>query len=619
MNSQIGFFPRLYEDELLYSWLARYHFYSPNKSPKISMLDLYNKQSQVAVPDLPANLSVLYNKVADFTNKNLNQLIKDHTFYQYYTMFTSEAHQLKIMEQMKIDSDKSIVHTVTGIAASRVKEKDYFYFCPECFSNDEITIGESYWRLQHQLPGVLVCTRHNCPLQKSTVPFRPHNRHEFVSANSENCSVNLNEVEFTECELDHLLDIAKKIELLFNSLNDGREVDYIGVVKRKLYEKGFLKPSGRVNQRFLSEKFISYYGEELLIQLNSNVDYENSSCWLKAITRKHRKTFHPLRCVLLLNFLENSSVTTPLNHQNVNPFGDGPYPCFNMASSHYNQHVIDKVEVSFCSKTKRPIGLFKCHCGFQYYSNGSEKVNGQFQIRVSRVKEFGHVWKNKLAELINLNEYSFREISRKLGADTSTVIKYSKLLNSKDKNENAIESSLIIEEKRNSWFNLMRKNPDRSVTELRKIKPSLYTYLYRNDKEWLKLNSPQKKVSARRGKSNVNWRERDEFYLVIIEEKIKELLTSEPPTRVTISRIGTELGIRSLLQNKLDKLPNTRALILKKIETIEEFQVRRIKYISNHLLKNDDENISEWKLRKLAGLRNNMGSAVEEIINQITN
>lgn len=52
----LGFFPRLYKDELLYSWFARYHLYSANDGPKQTMEDLFGIQNELAVPDLPVNL-----------------------------------------------------------------------------------------------------------------------------------------------------------------------------------------------------------------------------------------------------------------------------------------------------------------------------------------------------------------------------------------------------------------------------------------------------------------------------------------------------------------------------------------------------------------------------------
>ncbi|UTW70534.1 hypothetical protein KHA80_09255 [Anaerobacillus sp. HL2] len=59
-------------------------------------------------------------------------------------------------------------------------------------------------------------------------------------------------------------------------------------------QKGFSSPNGTINQQHLAEQFLHYYGEEYLSLVQSKVSINNPSCWLKAITRKHRKGFHQL-------------------------------------------------------------------------------------------------------------------------------------------------------------------------------------------------------------------------------------------------------------------------------------------------------------------------------------
>lgn len=615
MTSRIGFFPKLYKDELLYSWLARYHVQSLNEGPKTTMNDLFNKQSQVAVPDMPCNLFNLYIRINDFINISLDELIMKHTFFSYYTRFTSVNNQAKILELMKTGSDKNAIHMATGVMASGIKEKDHFYFCPECVLIDELNLGETYWRLHHQLPGVLVCRLHKCELQKSSVPFRPHNRHEYIAADFDNCVVDNATIKFNERDFYHLLKLTEKFEFLRgDSLSF-----YQSLYKNKLSEHGFMKPSGRIDQRLLSERFNDFYGASLLRTLQSDVNYFDSSCWLKAITRKHRKTFHPIRHLLLLNFLEEIAFSNVGIHRQTNPFGEGPYPCFNKASTHYKQLLIDKVDLSFCSETKQPIGLFKCECGFEYYSKEFQQENGLPQLKISKIKEFGEVWKNKLNKLTSNDPFSFRRVAKKLGVDTKTVIKYYRLSRNTENVEKNIKDKIqILEKKKQDWLKLIEKYLKMNITELRTDNQALYMYLYRNDKEWLQENSPIRKKKRQNRKSNVNWVERDEFYSAIIYEKIEELLKQEPPVRITISKIGTELGIRSFLQKRLNKLPKTQDLINQMVESIESFQIRRVQYISTQLI-NDEGSALDWKIRRLAGLRKNLDDLVENVISQIIN
>ena len=64
-----------------------------------------------------------------------------------------------------------------------------------------------------------------------------------------------------------------------------------------------LKGNNTVNQRKLYEEFISYYGKKFLKQLYSEIDYSKEYNWLKVISRKSKRTSHPLRHLLFINFL----------------------------------------------------------------------------------------------------------------------------------------------------------------------------------------------------------------------------------------------------------------------------------------------------------------------------
>jgi hypothetical protein len=65
--------------------------------------------------------------------------------------------------------------------------------------------------------------------------------------------------------------------------------------------------------------------------------------------------------------------------------------------------------------------------------------------------------------------------------------------------------------------------------------------------------------------------------------------------------IGRETNNLSLLQKHLNKLPQTKKLIEKDYETVEEFQIRRVKYVAEKLRECGE--LVEWKLIKEAGLR----------------
>lgn len=98
----------------------------------------------------------------------------------------------------------------------------------------------------------------------------------------------------------------------------------------------------------------------------------------------------------------------------------------------------------------------------------------------------------------------------------------------------------------------------------------LCTAYSKYDKDWLdtiwlsfeNIESDKKPVK-------IDWNLRDRVYLGLVKEKCKDIYNRIPYQRVTESAIGTELGIRNMLYNNSDKIPDTISYIQKNHETVE--------------------------------------------------
>lgn len=71
------------------------------------------------------------------------------------------------------------------------------------------------------------------------------------------------------------------------------------------------------------------------------------------------------------------------------------------------------------------------------------------------------------------------------------------------------------------------------------------------------------------------------------------------------------IGQLSLIEKLLDKLPKTKTYLDKHLETREQYQIYRIKWACNKLFLENEEQIIEWKVRRLAGLREDLQITVE--------
>jgi len=585
----LAHFPLLYDEEILYSGLARYRIRNGSIGIKQVNQELFGSTNVTATVDLPSHIDALVENLPYGSTLTADKIIHKHTLYTLYKPFLP-AKQAEAVFYLMRGSQGGGIHYKAGITASSVPTPRYLRFCPLCLIEQRKIFGEGFWHRLHQVPGLLVCPKHMLPLSNSSILVPGLNKHQYHAPDEDCCELTPRGINFKAYTLERLALFSQDVEWLLRSilspLDTGRyQKHYLAY----LIEKGWATATGRVFQQELGRSFVGFYGHDLLKTLHSDIDVNSDTHWLASIVRKHRKSFHPIRHLLIMRFLAGSPEKFFSDFNVYLPFGEGPWLCLNAAANHYLEPVIKDLKVTHCADTKRPVGTFSCDCGFIYSRRGPD-MNEKDKYKIGRIKEFGSVWKDKLKSLLADGSLSLRGMGRILNVDTNTIIKYAKTI-SNDFNSLAI-----------------KEVSDRVSTENNARKA-----LENNNRE-----SEKQDITRKAHKSKIpriSWKERDKQILLDIKRTVNEMLSSKgKPKRITISGVGKRLGLRSMLEKKLEKLPLTKAYLLKVAETTEEFQQRRVKWAIKELHSNGEELVS-WKIKRLAGLREPVSSMVEQTIN----
>ncbi|MEK5490740.1 TnsD family Tn7-like transposition protein [Paenibacillus sp. FSL R7-0297] len=567
----LAYFPTLYEDELLYSGIARYHMNSGNKTQKQTIEDLFGDVWVCASADFPSHIGALVSKIDDLYSSE--QLIRDHTLFPYYTHFMSKSRIMQVEMLMKGITDQGAIYANLGLAATKIKTPKYLRFCRECFKA-ESEICEPYWHRSHQLPGVSICPLHKQPLILSDVECSTENhKFEFVALSK------IKEEHFVEVEIDndwieHLIYLAEQSSFLLLSsclrINDHSEY------KSLLYEQGYLTPKGRVKFERLINNFRLFYSDELLRYLNCEVTGVCET-WLHKIIRTPEEIVHPLRHLLIMKFLGDN--TNREEKRSYSPFGDAPWPCLNKAVGHYLLNVIEECAISRCSKTGRPVGTFQCSCGFVYSRTGPDQ-SYEDKYRIGRIKEFGYEWYEKLKE-VNATDSSLRKKAKILGVDPGTIKKQTAMLLSGD----------------------LKVSYKKERTLVKKSKPIITT----------------KNLSDKKQISRVNWSERDILMFEVVRRAVEEIEGMSEPHRITLASIARTSAAKnfSLFLKNINNLPKTKNFTQSKLDTTESYQIRRMLWAADILFELEGS-LAEWKLLKLAGLNFPLKSRVEDMFNYLT-
>jgi hypothetical protein len=433
---------------------------------------------------------------------------------------------------------------------------------------------------------------------------------------------------------EHLIRLAIDVKWVIDNysfINDTKDFreKYLSIMK----ESGLATSTGRVYQAEFLQSFRDCYGDKLLELLQSGIDYNDQDNWVSSIVRKHRKSFHPLRHLLLIQFLTGSTENFFNNQHDYKPFGDGPWLCLNAAAGHYMKPVVKELKITHCMDTKLPVGTFRCSCGFVYSRRGPDTCSKD-RLRIGRIKAFGEVWEKKLQEYIENEQLSMRETARRLNVDTNTIKKYAFTLglnNSWNLKKSGFDCKGIresnnclevnsFEVKRNhyrsKWLDEIANNPELFITDIRKISKGAYTWLYKNDKDWLISNTPRQE-NCINSSNRVDWEARDQEILSQAKKAVnKTLCIDSKPVRLTISRIGKVAGYQALIEKHLDKLPATKEYLSSRAEGITEYQNRRVLWATNQLFNNGEE-LKKWKIIRKAGLKNEELVDVDSVIDSI--
>jgi hypothetical protein len=399
--------PLPYPDELLYSVIARYLTYFPPRGASSAVSALFGGISD-AIVEFPRRLDYF----ADTTNltwgMTSDQIINNHTLFPFYSHFVSPETSSKCVQSMKTGNPLHI-HAHLGITCRvrRVEMPQFMRFCSLCALADIETLGETYWRRQHQLPGVIVCAEHGVALNQSTVLMRPlgpvfRDATQIVTTEQSSPLLDLNKVEIERAKL-----VAVCCNKFLSQGGGNWPTEYVDVAYRKAaITRGFHRGRTRADIKQLLHAITGFYGQKLLRAFGCPAGTRN--IWMETIFQKHQQGFHPLQHALIQVFLDSC----PEKDDPFSKFGNGPWRCPSPISDHSEYFPIKYI----CVRSRRSGGgqyaAARCPCGFSFYFENTSQNDPTLPI-VKQVTNYGAQYQAKAKKMAN-DGFSIQEISKKL-------------------------------------------------------------------------------------------------------------------------------------------------------------------------------------------------------------
>lgn len=581
----ITYFPVPYPDECLYSLIARYHVHTNNRYQAQTINELFKRKIVRASIDLQLHLDEFRENVQTVFEFSTDEIINKFSLWPFYSSFIDAKRHPEIIEAFKARNSQSL-YQKTGFEATSSIRKNEPKFCPICFENDLKQYGEGYWHRMHQLPEVNVCSLHNTFLVKAHLKKEVEKDRFFFAAEPETCIyeepvVNKNEMILKIAEIMFSI-LATPEKFYFSNRNYLEEAKELGYVR-----------GSYLNIQLLKKDIQDFYSEETLNFLfRDNISFEKS-LFNKLIYKPH-KISNPLRHIIISHFLENKLKPSC---QRVQPhaFTKALWECINIHADHYGEFVINDFSVK--SDRKKYFVTASCKCGM-VYTKSFERIEGINKYKeVVRVKKYGQVWVNRLKDLVK-ERLTLKRIAEVMDVAQDTVIYHArengiplaskKKVVRRGKNHNTNFEQKVSEYKRR-WTIVLDENPGLYINELKIKDRTAYYFLMENDRDWiLAANLPRKRKKRCETKEYVK---EDEELLMQIENTLNALISQNLPKQLTSRFICYSSGPKgkNAFIGKLINFPLTKEYLEKNSETLEEYQIRRMRNAASFLYSEGKE------------------------------
>lgn len=161
------YFPEIYPDELVYSWLSRYFVYSGCTNNRMLLSQLfYSKSSNPSIEFIGHLNEVAEQQITQVYS--MDDLILNHTMFPQYARFLTAEKRKMALAELKCYCDPHKVFTILP----RNEDELWLKYCPQCAAEDRKVYGETYWHRTHQIRNMMICPIHKCKLINSEVDVR---------------------------------------------------------------------------------------------------------------------------------------------------------------------------------------------------------------------------------------------------------------------------------------------------------------------------------------------------------------------------------------------------------------------------------------------------------------
>lgn len=161
--------------ETLYSLISRQHRLSGRRLAAETCRIFFGSTRGGSQHDFPTCLDALAIRTGGLLG-SAAEIATHSTLFRYYAPFKSQTTVESCVAAMRGTSLGSLKFKL-GLLTSRFRAHLPLKYCRPCVEGDAEAEGSACWHLEHQYPGVWVCSQHQLPLEEAAVKANGVGRH----------------------------------------------------------------------------------------------------------------------------------------------------------------------------------------------------------------------------------------------------------------------------------------------------------------------------------------------------------------------------------------------------------------------------------------------------------
>jgi len=638
---ELNFIPIMHEDEDIRSIVYRYYALSAHYKLDFVVNELFGvKNNHLSL--FPRSIGLLISRIpGNHGQIDFEDFLFNHTYYPICRLISSSQNLTDMKQYLYNGINYNVFHSrYLEFVSKEIR------YCAECLCEDYDTKGECYIHRLHQLNRLDICIKHKvklislCNVCKENLAGKD-GEYQLAKPICTKCGESIIKSDpevVSESEINLKLELLSEFESLLNLREPiNKEIATMNY-KAFAFKNGLLFNNGNFKKKEFVAKLREGFAGKCLDLLKIKRNFEDDHVINDTLEYTHNYSnicLHIIIIKLLCGSIKNFFSRNIPEIASIIPFGTGPWKCVN----HYCKEDIYSCMRIYYRSLKLFSGRFECQrCKAIYSLKYDPHIEKIIEDSI-HIQKKGHMWASKILEdsilenvkfsnstikhhkrIINMSEdygqkdrkdkkyyrnlewfklmvqtyeetRRYTKTAKILKASIVTVKKYLKMYYDSNKSFEVFNNLKVselnlnkrIETIKEKLILIIRNNPQKKRNEIiEELGSADHAVLVRHSKQWLESVLPG------RLDYEPDWRELDMLISNNIKKEVLVIYYDEDP----VYRIRKETILQKIpfkYQRKIrkypDKLPITLKLLEQSIETVEDFQIRKIPQVASSLRK----------------------------------